>query len=285
MGEKIRDIRNINLIGNDLMVELNEGYTKSQGRVIHIQNEKFRYLLTEDDFFAVASDIMRAAVELRYIKTHLPAPDITVPAGNGGSPSGITEFGFLKNIQSSDLDYRILEIRNHVLTLIVRPECYKDFRRCAKRAGMKKLEHPFGKRHGYRFLYQMREFEIYEKQGYYYEIMCQLPCKSLTPKMWMPLDKCVQKALWTDKNEMDGYDYVADEELWIYRMTQCIFTRMKITDEDRTFFEEHRNVINSQSLRQKLQMIVFGFTDTLLQEVEDADYAHIIENYYSYSDY
>ncbi|MGN0153441.1 MAG: hypothetical protein ACI4A3_03250 [Lachnospiraceae bacterium] len=285
MGEKIRDIRTINLIGNDLMVELNEGYTKSQGRVIHIQNNKFRYLLTEGDFFAVASDIMRAAVELHYIKSHLPQPDIAVPAGNGGVPSEITEFEFLTDVKNGNIDYRILDIRKQVVTLIIRPECYKDFRKCAKRSGLKKLEHPFGKRHGYRFLYQMREFEIYEKQGYYYEIMCQLPCKSLTPKMWMPLDKCVQKALWTDKNEIGGYVYVADEELWIYRMTQCIFTKMNITDEDCAFFEKYRHVLKRESLRQKLQMIVFGFADTLLQEAENSDYDYIIESYYSYSDY
>ena len=285
MGEKIRDIRTVNLIGNDLMVELNEGYTKSQGRVIHIQNKKFRYLLTEGDFYTVASDILRAAVELRYIKTHLPQPDIAVPLGNGETSSKVTEFAFLKAVQKSDIDYRILEVRSHVLTLMVKPECYKVFRKYAKKEGLKRLEHPFGKRHGYRFLYQMHEFEIYESNGYYYEIMCQLPCKSLTPKMWMPLDKCVQTALWTDKNEIDGYHYVADEELWIYRMTQCIFTKMNLTDEDCVFFEAHRNVLKSQSLRQKLQMIVFGFADTLIKEAENAEYDRIIEDYFSYSDY
>lgn len=283
MGEKIRDIRPINLIGNDLMVELNEGYTKSQGRVIHIQNKKFRYLLTEGDFYAVASDIMRAAVELNYIKTHLPEPDIAVPTK--GEASALAEFRFLQGIKDSDVEYRILEIRNHVLTLLVRPECYKMFRKHAKKAGLKKLEHPFGKRHGYRFLYQMHEFEIYEEKGYYYEVMCQLPCKSLTPKMWMPLDKCVQKALWTDKREREGYSYVADEEMWIYRMTSCIFTQMDITPDDRTFFEESRSVLNSESLRQKLLLIVFGFADTLLELAKERDYDHIIEKYYSYSDY
>ena len=101
----------------------------------------------------------------------------------------------------------------------------------------------------------------------------------------MPLDKCVQTALWTDKNEIDGYHYVADEELWIYRMTQCIFTKMNLTDEDCVFFEAHRNVLKSQSLRQKLQMIVFGFADTLIKEAENAEYDRIIEDYFSYSDY
>ncbi|MCM1496839.1 MAG: hypothetical protein NC124_00030 [Clostridium sp.] len=283
MGEKIRDIRPVNLIGNDLMVELNEGYTKSQGRVIHIQNSKFRYLLTEDDFYAVASDIMRAAVELDYIKTHLPQPDIAVPAGE--EASALKEFGFLQDLTDSEVEYRILGIRNHVLTLLVRPECYKMFRKYAKKERLKKLEHPFGKRHGYRFLYQMHEFEMYEKNGYYYEIMCQLPCKSLTPKMWMPLDKCVQKALWTDKRMIEGYPYVADEEMWIYRMTSCMFTRMDITPEDRTFFEENRGVLSSESLRQKLLLIVFGFADTLLELARERDYGHIIEKYYSYADY
>ena len=66
MGEKIRDVYPITLIGSKLMVELNEGYSKQQGRVIHIQNNKFRYLLKEKDFYTLSSNILRANAAERF---------------------------------------------------------------------------------------------------------------------------------------------------------------------------------------------------------------------------
>jgi hypothetical protein len=41
MGEKIKDIKSIGVSGMELMIELNEGYAKKEGRLIHIQNDKF----------------------------------------------------------------------------------------------------------------------------------------------------------------------------------------------------------------------------------------------------
>ena len=60
MGEKIRDIHPIKIGNSSLMIELNEGYTASEGRLIHIQNKKFRYLLRESDFYHLSSMVMRA---------------------------------------------------------------------------------------------------------------------------------------------------------------------------------------------------------------------------------
>ena len=53
MGEKIRDLKKIHIGKAEFMVELNEGYTKEQGNVMHIQNERFRYLFKEQDFLQV----------------------------------------------------------------------------------------------------------------------------------------------------------------------------------------------------------------------------------------
>lgn len=285
MGEKIRDVRPINLIGAELMVELNEGYTKNQGRVIHVQNNKFRYLLTEGDFYKVASDIMRASVELNYIKTHLPTSYADMIPKESKEPSKVTEFVFLEDIKKEEVEYRILEVRNHIITVLIKPDCYKQFKKLAKKCNMKRLEHPFGKRHGYKFLYQMKEFVIYEKDGWYYEVMCQLPCKSLTPKMWMPLDLCVQTALWETKREQDGYHYVADEEMWIYRMTRSMFTSIEITKKDKEFLEKYKSVLTSDTLRHKLSLIVFGFADRLIELCKQGEYDKVITEYYTYKEY
>lgn len=283
MGEKIRDIRPIHLVGDELMVELNEGYTSSQGRVIHIQNPKFRYLLKEEDFYRAASDIMRADVELHYIKEHIPHPDIRIPENK--EAGNLEEFSFLPVLKESDIIYRILELRKSVATILIRPEDFKSFHKLTRKMGLKQLEHPFGKRHGYKFLYQMKPFEMYEYKGRYYEIMYQLPCKSLTPKMWMPLDKCVQHALWQTCKTIDGYCYTADEELWIYLVTRCIFMKMQFEEKDRAMLDQLRPVLQNESLKQKLSLIVFGFAGQLITMAGQGDYDHIITAYYTYTDY
>lgn len=284
MGEKIRDIRPVNLIGNDLMAELNEGYTKSQGRVIHIQNSKFRYLLTEKDFLKVSSDIMRANEELKYIKTHLPSKDIKIPK-YAGECTPLENYALLAGLEKSDVTYRILENRDRLITILIKPDDRGKFKKLFKKEGAKAIEHPYGKRHGFVFLYKMHAFEMYSKDGLYYEIMYELPCKSSTPKMWMPLDKCVQKSLWENENRVNGFSYVTDEDIWIFRMMRCLVMQKSFTDADVEFFTSHASVLESSTLKDKLKLVVFAFSDTLTELVRNGQYDRLVEAYYSYNEY
>lgn len=60
MGEKIRDIGKIKIGKVDFDVELNKATSTNGPRYIHIQNPKFRYCLTESDFYQFGSEILRA---------------------------------------------------------------------------------------------------------------------------------------------------------------------------------------------------------------------------------
>lgn len=284
MGEKIRDIREINLLGTKLMVELNEGYSSAQGNLIHIQNNKFRYLLTEKDFYKFASDIMRAAVELSYIKTHLPKVDIKIPKYEREA-TDISQFKFVSALQNSEITYRILETRAQLVTILVSPNELKAFHKLAKTNKMKSVAHPYGKRYGFIFLYQMKPFELYEKDGMYYEIFCQIPSKSLTPKMWMPLDKMVQTSIWDNKKTIDGIDYVIEEDLWIFRLVQCLFMQIELRQRDIDFFSSHKEVLESSTLKAKLELIVFGYADKLLELMNQEQYDKLVTDYFSYDQY
>ncbi len=68
MGEKIKDIREIDIIGGRLMVELNEG-SSGKERHIHLQTPKFRYLFRETEFMELMCRTLRAEAELRYLKS------------------------------------------------------------------------------------------------------------------------------------------------------------------------------------------------------------------------
>ena len=45
MGEKIRDLHSIKIGSSELMIELNEGNTKAEGHLIHVQNKHFRFCM------------------------------------------------------------------------------------------------------------------------------------------------------------------------------------------------------------------------------------------------
>ena len=72
MGELIRNIREIQLGNETLMVEENEGYSAHQGRLIHIQNRDFRYLMSEKSFIQLLTTILRAREEKNYYKANFP---------------------------------------------------------------------------------------------------------------------------------------------------------------------------------------------------------------------
>lgn len=56
MGEKIRDLSYFHVNGNEVAIELNEGYTKSYSPYdIHIQSNSTQFCITDKDFMRLVS--------------------------------------------------------------------------------------------------------------------------------------------------------------------------------------------------------------------------------------
>lgn len=280
MGEKIRDIKQIHLTDVPLMVELNEGYTKDQGKVIHIQNDKFRYLLTVDDYIKAASLIMRGKVEFDYIKNHYKINELS--KDDSASEVDLKEFELISVLNRDGVDYRVLDAKPKLVTLLINPDSKFKWQ---KKLSVQKLPHPYGEENGYTFLYQMKPFEMYEHNGYYYEIMRQVPCSSLTPKTWIPLDKIIQKSVWENACVKDGIKHVTSEDRFIYLISQAIFQKRCFSDKTKKYLEENSQVLQSPSFKAKTEMVVFGFFDRLTGHLAEKNYNLLIEDYYSYSDY
>ncbi|MDR0606674.1 MAG: hypothetical protein LBG80_20575 [Bacteroidales bacterium] len=68
MGEKIRDLGEINLFERSMTVELNKATYKNGPRYIHIQNNNGRYQLTEEEFIKFVCIANKSAYQLRYLK-------------------------------------------------------------------------------------------------------------------------------------------------------------------------------------------------------------------------
>lgn len=68
MGELIRKVAEIQLGNETLMIELNESTSNTGYKDIHIQNEKFRLCLPQDEFMQMAACILLAQKQLKLIK-------------------------------------------------------------------------------------------------------------------------------------------------------------------------------------------------------------------------
>ena len=68
MGEKIKTLGSVQINCEKFEIELNHPPSMGQGRQIHIQSEKFRCELEEEEFIRVAVAVRLAAEKLRYSK-------------------------------------------------------------------------------------------------------------------------------------------------------------------------------------------------------------------------
>lgn len=69
MGEKIRTMSSFTINGQEVQIELNEGYSKAYSKYdIHIQSNSVQYYLTDKDYMRLASAMATAKRRLDSMK-------------------------------------------------------------------------------------------------------------------------------------------------------------------------------------------------------------------------
>jgi len=68
MGEKIKDLDSFKIGDAKFLIELNESASGSRYRDIHIQNNKFRLEIPENEFLQMAACVLLAKEQLCKIK-------------------------------------------------------------------------------------------------------------------------------------------------------------------------------------------------------------------------
>lgn len=290
MGEIIRNLQPIKIGNDELMIELNEGYKKSQGRVIHIQNKKFRYLFTEKDFLNLAATVLRAKSEMEYYKKSLiaGAEKTETDEHEAADEKTLQVLPYFKELfDKHRIDYRLVETGKGYVTFIINPKCRKLFQsKIAKAKGVKKSAHIYGKSFGYKFLYQMKPFDLYIYNGVCIEIYYQLPCMSLTPKTWIPLDKCLQIRTFEERQTDDnGMLQLDDISYYIYRLGWAIFKNNSIGKYEEKVFKEKAEVLKDDAFAACLKMVFFGYADRMIQLLKEEKYSEIFVDYCSYYEY
>lgn len=293
MGELIRNLKEIRLGQDRFMLELNEGYSKSRGQIIHIQNKDFRYVLTEKDFLHLSAVILKAKDNMDYFKNKEiqtleseKAEDIG-PVENDLIETPTEVLSIAELFEKKGIQYRIIENRKGLTSLIVKPcDAKNAYQLLCNQKSATEVKHVLGTFFGYRFLYQMTPFKLFKVEDTYIEVFNQLPCMSLTPKTWIPLDKSVQAYIWNHQyRDENGCLSLDDITHYIYRLTWAIFKRQHFNGADLYFLEDNIDVLDDVNFKALMEKVFFNYTDELITELKNRNYGSIILNYYKFSNY
>lgn len=288
MGEKIRDIHPIKIGKTSLMIELNEGYTKDDGKLIHIQNVKFRYLLRLSDFYNLASLVLRGWSEFCYNKKRIIMPKHECDFRKRQQVTTESQQfykEFANKLSAYNVDYRVLDIQDVLLTIIVPETNLKAFDNVLESLHATEVPHPFGVTNGFIFLYQMKPFKLYLIEGKYIEVYCQLPCASITPKSWIPVDRLIQKRVWNEHKVDNGMIWCDDICCYIYHTCWAIFHNNGFSSFERLYLNSNKQIVYCKETVELFKLIFFNFTDTLVEMLKKSDFDSIIPKYFSFIDY
>ena len=270
------------------MIELNEGYTKDEGKLIHIQNNKFRYLLRLSDFYNLSTTVLRGWSEFVYNKQK---PVSTRPESEFGVRQEVTSKAlsiyqkYASSLSSSKIEYRVLDVQDKLLTIVVSEENIESFDLLMKEINAKELSHPFGVDSGYIFLYQMKAFRLFQVEGYYIEVYSQLPCASITPNSWIPVDKIIQKRVWYKFEEKNGLKWCDGVCCYIYHLCWAIFHNKGFSSYEKTVLQSNISLLDDKETIDCFKVIFFNFTEELVQLLKKGDFGSIIPRYFSFIDY
>lgn len=65
MGEVLKDVARLN---NNTIIELNKATYKGGPRYIHVQNDQFRFCVTEQVYIEMAAAVQKAVEKFRHMK-------------------------------------------------------------------------------------------------------------------------------------------------------------------------------------------------------------------------
>ncbi|MBQ7666178.1 MAG: hypothetical protein IJS42_05640 [Synergistaceae bacterium] len=293
MGEKIRDVYPVRIGDTKLMVELNENYALIptgggvKSREIHLQNDRFRFALSEDAFIEFSATILRAKSEIDFYRNNPEVlhsiPKHELPKLIRPSEETLHSADNLSGIlEASHVNHRFIEAGQRYASFIVNQEDYNAYREVLTRNScIKECHHPHGSFFGYRFLYQMKPFELLRVNDTYCEIFFQLPSMSMTPKTWMPLDRMIQSLVWSN----EGTRTINPVCLYIYRLCWAVFKDKGFSERTIETLKDNADVLREKIFHECMSKVFFKFTDKMIFLLENESFDEIIPEYRKFSQY
>lgn len=177
------------------------------------------------------------------------------------------------------------------IDILVLEEDKDEFTRQMVKKGYHTHTPPLGLEHGWSFAYNLPEYQFWKKSGtdynLYIDACFKLCCKSFMPKVWIPLDKKInediwKKRVWDEKNQW----WTLDERTeLIYLLVRCVFDKRGFSPLYIAEIEQRKELLKDEEVLEKMRLVFFKFTDTLIRMIEEQKYESIIERYIAFSEY
>lgn len=201
------------------------------------------------------------------------------------------------NLNDSNLNYILIrniaeELPNNLLLgkdidILIKFEQFKDFKKKFLSHDFIELPHPH-KNDVY--LYGIKKFKFFRNQNnILFDLNFHLVCRSLDKGQWIPLDQEIQKSCWKNKiyvtKENFSYWKLGDEDEFIMLITRSIFDKKEFGQFYVKRILELLNTIEIQTVKHKMKLVFFNYTDFLLEQIYNKNFNNIITNYIKFRKY
>ena len=208
---------------------------------------------------------------------------------------------FFKMLNESGINYVLIknigeELPNHLkdgkdIDILVKLEDREAFMKVMLNGGFLKRIHPLGKEAGWRFGYQLPEYQFWQlggiEQVFYIDCCFKLMCKSLTPKYWVPLDRCINNSVWENKvwdAKLNCWK-IDDKTLLSYLLARCVFDKRTFSEVYKEDIEKLLCYIDDSDVQTMLETIFYKFTPVITEMLKAGKYDEIVRSYISFKNY
>ncbi len=208
---------------------------------------------------------------------------------------------FFENLNKSNIDYVLLrnmsdELPNSLengkdIDILVKENQIANFQHFMKTHNFRKSTYPYGKARGWCMTYKLPEPQTWllKNTKYIFKIDAtfKMKCRSITPKVLIPLDNCINEDVWKNKlfDEKKNWWILDDETTLIHILSRAIFDKKEFKPDYISEIEKRKALLKNDSVRYKLSKVFFKYTDLLISQVENGSYENIVNNYLTFKEY
>ncbi len=186
------------------------------------------------------------------------------------------------DISKIPVPYRVMRNINNTVILLVRKIDQEEVVCYLKQKGYAHEENGWYK--NFDFRYQLEPPISLKRKKITIEIFNKIPCASLTPRTYIPLDDAIQMTAWEAPYVKNNIAWLPLEVEFIYILTICIFLA-NLSDAEKFFLTQHINFCDSKHIVALLRKVFFNFTNDLIHLVREKDFSNLYDAYISFKEY
>lgn len=208
---------------------------------------------------------------------------------------------FFERLSATDILYVIIknvgdELPFHLkdgkdIDILVHESCMRKFEEFMVSHNFDMQIQPLGRANGWNFAYKLPEYQFWKYKDdrftFYVDASFKLCCKSLTPKMWIPLDKSINDDIWEKKVYDSEHHWwmMDDETVLVYLLVRGIFDKREFKAGYIEGIEQRKSSLVNEDVQGKLSKVFFNYTQSLTDQVIAGKYDDIIRNYLMFANY